>query len=282
MNWEGKKVLVTGCCGLIGKELTPLLEEKGAIVCGADLKHGEDLRYYDQCLEITKGMDFVFLLHGIKGNPKMTQEKPLDFFTPMIMANTNMLEACRINKVERVLYTSSIAVNNPQTDKYPAIAKLLGEQQIDAARIQYPEGTQYCVVRPSNVYGCFDNFGDPHAMVITSLIHKAAHNKLEIWGDGSQTRDFINAKDAARGMMQAMEEMPDYPVNLCGGVETSIREAAEIIAKEFNIPVSYVSNQGKVMGDNKRTMEINWNFKPEISIEEGIKEVVSHVRMQGI
>ena len=145
-------------------------------------------------------------------------------------------------------------------------------------RIQYPRGTEYCIVRPANVYGRFDNFDNPNAMVITSLISKASspnNNTFEIWGDGTQIRDFINAKDVARGMIQTMEEMPNQPVKLASGKGISILEIAKIIVQETGKGCVLT---GENVGDKKRVMDISKNpidFKPQIDIKEGIKEVCS-------
>jgi len=288
--FEGKKVLITGGMGMIGRELIYLLCELGAEVTAVDIKNppgmplgfrfiGADLRDFKNCMELCAGKDYVFHLAGIKGNPRKTENEPADFIVPMLQMNTNILEACARNEVKRVLYTSSIAVLNMGTDFYPAWAKLTGEHQIEAYRKQGFK-TKFCIVRPANVYGRFDNFENPNAMVITSLISKAfgRDSTLEVWGDGSQIRDFINAKDVARGMIKAMREMPDKPVNLCSGKGITIRKIAEIIAKECNKKLQFVTS--KYTGAKRRVMKPNWDFKPEIEIEEGIKEVIEWRKKQ--
>ena len=275
--FKDKKVLITGGLGMIGKELKILLEELGAKVFIADLKIGNDLTEYGACLQVCKDKDYVFHLAGVKGSPKLTNERPLDFFEPMIQFNTNMIKAARECEVKRFLYTSSIAVENLETDLYPAWAKLTGEHQIEASRIQYPEGTQYCIVRPANVYGRFDDFNNPNAMVITALIKKARNPNakyLEVWGSGTQVRDFINAKDCARGMIKALEEMPGT-VNLCSGVGVTIKEIAEIIAKLTNKQVKYDTT--KPRGAESRVMA-NPYIQPKINIVAGIKEIIEWIK----
>ncbi|MBI2632394.1 NAD-dependent epimerase/dehydratase family protein [Candidatus Pacearchaeota archaeon] len=278
--FKDKNVLVTGSEGMIGRELVEMLEARGARVKKADLRLGHDLIYFDKCLEICKGIEIVFHLAGIKGNPKMTAERPADFFVPMVQFNTNMLEAARLSGVKSFLYTSSIAVLNPETDEYPAWAKMTGEKQIEAYRIQYPDGMKCCIVRPANVYGRYDNFEAKHAMVITDLIRKAVTGKLEVWGDGSQVRDFVNAKDVALGMIIVMEKMPQEPINLGSGKEYSIKEIVEIIAKELSAEVTYDTT--KPSGGQKRVMDIskaqNLGFEPQISIEKGILEMVEYYK----
>ncbi len=279
MNWKDKKVLVTGSSGMIGKELVEQLIELGADIKKVDITIMDemDLRDCYCCLDICQDMDYVFHLAGIKGNPKMTNEKPVDFMGPMLQFDTNMILAAQEKGIKRFLYTSSIAVENPETDKFPAWAKQTAETLIEAMRIQYPDGTKYCIVRPANVYGKYDDFKRENLMVISDLIKKGlksnmhASSILQIWGSGKSERDFINAKDCARGMIQAMEQMPDFPVNLCSGEGIKIIDIAKIICKELNLDF-LTGNQD--FGAERRVMKINWDFKPEISIEEGIKEVI--------
>ena len=141
---------------MIGRELVEQLIELDADVWLVDNKLLDwmDLTEKEVCNRVCAyNIDYVFHLAGVKGNPKMTKEKPVDFMGPMLQFDTNMIIAAQEAGVKRFLYTSSIAVDNPETDKYPAWAKMTAEHLIEAMRIQYPKGTKYCIVRPSNVYG---------------------------------------------------------------------------------------------------------------------------------
>ena len=140
MDWKDKKVMVTGSEGLIGKELVRLLINLGAKVIEIDLKKGFDLTDKNMVDIIFDGYkpEYVFHLAGVKGNPKMTREKPVDFMQPMILFDTNCICAAQKHNAKRFLYTSSIAVEHPETDKYPAWAKMTGETLIEAMRMQYP------------------------------------------------------------------------------------------------------------------------------------------------
>ena len=277
------KIVVTGSKGLIARELIQLLVEKypdAHILC-ADIGNevSVDLRDGEMCEELCNGADWVFHLAGIKGSPKRTNEKPIDFMVPMLQFDTNMIASAQKCYVKKFLYTSSIAVLNPESDKYPAWAKQTSEKVIEAMGIQYPEGTEYCVVRPTNVYGRFDNFEAKDCMVVSDLCRKAkADGKLEVWGDGSQTRDFMNAKDCARAMILVMEKMPNKPINLGTGKMHSIKDVADIIQKELNIEVTY-DNSKKNMGAKNKGMDITelekLGFKPEVDLETGVKEVLN-------
>jgi len=269
--FKGKRVLITGGRGMIGKELNRMLLDLGAIVYIADLPE-IDLREYGDCEMYCRRIDYVFHLAGVKGSPRKTEKQPYDFMCPMLQFDTNMIRAAHEAKVKKFLYTSSIAVENLKTDFYPAWAKLTAEHLIGALRKQGTK-TEFCIVRPANVYGRYDK-PNPDSMVITSLISKATKQSFEVWGDGSQIRDFINAKDVARGMIQAMKQMPKKPVNLCSGKGISIRRVAEIISSVTGSKIEW--GNSKPPGAKRRVMKLNWNFKPKIKIEEGIKDVIDY------
>ena len=280
-----KNVLVTGGNGMIGKRLVELLKLKGANVKIADLPD-YDLRTRVDCAEACEGMDIVFHLAGIKGSPQSAKEQPSRYFVPMLQFNTNMMEAARKAGVEWYLYTSSVGVYEQaevlreddvwktfpsENDTFPAWAKRMGELQAQAYSIEYG-WDKVSIVRPANVYGIDDNFGE-HSMVIPSLIKKAQENDvLNVWGDGSPIRDLINSEDVARGMIHMVENKVTEPVNLASGTGVTIKEIAEIIANYFGRKIEWDTT--KPMGDMKRLMDTSraesYGFKPKTTLKDGI------------
>ena len=300
--FKNKKVLVTGGSGMIGRQLVDILLDKEAEVHVADLNeptnmskniqfHKVDLKEYSDCKKICKEKDFIFNLVGIKASPKICLERPASIMGPMLQFNTNMLEAAMQSNIGWYLYTSTVGVYQPaeilkeddvwstqpsKNDWYGGWAKRMGELQIHAYEKQ--NGSSNCsIVRPANVYGPYDNFDINNAMVIPSLIRKADENEeLNVWGDGSQIRDFIHAKDVARGMIFAVENKINLPINLGSGTGVSIKTMAEIIAKRFNKKVAWDTT--KTAGDAVRLFDISrvksYGFQLEVSIEDGINEVI--------
>jgi GDP-L-fucose synthase len=303
--FKGKKVLVTGGTGLIGRPLVEMLIERGASVRIASLDdpsraHPQaefmqvNLMYLDKCLGACEGMDYVFQLAGIKGSPAMTAKKPASFFVPTISFNTNMMEAARQCGVGKYLYTSTVGVYAPAevfyeddvwktfpspNDRFAGWAKRMGELQAEAYQIEYG-WKDIAIVRPANVYGPFDNFDPQNAMVIPSLVRRAmdGENPLVVWGDGSPVRDFIHARDVARGMMMVMEKGCGQPVNLGSGVGVTIRRIVEVIVGNLKAKPEVVWDTSKPSGDRKRLMDMSRarsiGFEPQISIEQGISEVM--------
>lgn len=304
--YKNKSVLVTGGTGLIGRPLVDMLIEQGANVTivslddpsrapqGVTFKRA-DLREFSNCLEICQGQDIVFQLAGVKGSPAMTAKRPASFFVPTITFSINMMEAARRAGVERFLFTSSVGVYSPAevfyeddvwktfpspNDRFAGWAKRMGELQAEAYKIEY-NWDKISIVRPANVYGPYDNFDPANAMVIPSLIRRALDGErpLTVWGDGSPIRDFIHARDVARGMMLAVEMGINEPINLGSGSGVTIRQIAEIVAANIpGGPIDIVWDTTKPSGDAKRLMDMtraeSYSFHPQISIEEGIKETI--------
>lgn len=270
-----KTILITGNKGLIGRELFLLLRNKGYKIKTADITDGYDLTDYQTCLDVMKNVDEVYSLVGIKGNPRMTKEKPVDFMGPMLRFDTNLILAANECKVKKFLYTSSIAVLNPEMDKYPAWAKKTAETLIEAMRIQYPNGTKYCIIRPANVFGRYDNFKKKELMVVSDLIRKSLKsNTIEVWGDGTQIRDFINSKDVARAMIQTMKVMPIEPINCGSGEGHSVNEIVQAIDEIYPLNIFY--KKDAPIGDKIRLMPTNLeiiNFKPTCNFKKEIQKI---------
>src|SRR3989338_1033351 len=250
---------------------------------------------FENCMKVCEGVDFVFHLAGIKGSPAMTSKKPASFFVPTITFNTNMMEAARQSGAGKYLFTSTIGFYSPsevfyeddvwktfpsENDKFAGWAKRMGELQAEAYKIEYG-WDKIAIVRPANVYGPYDNFDPANAMVIPSLIKRAldGENPFVVWGDGSAVRDFIHARDVARGMMLALEKGLGQPINLGSGEGVSIKKLVEIVVSNMKTKPEVVWDTSKPAGDKKRLMDITraktlLGFEPAVSIEDGIKEVM--------
>lgn len=299
-SFAGRNVLITGGTGLIGREIARLL-------CGADAnvqivsldrvevdpraKHiFGDLTDLSLCLDLTRDMDFVFHVAGIKGSIEVTKAKPASFFVPLLMFNTNVLEACRRNKVRKVVYTSSIGAyasaevfresenaDGPPMDMFPGWAKRMAELQIKAYQIQYGMDN-FAVVRPCNVYGPGDNFDPSNAMVIPSLMYRIyrKENPVVVWGDGSAVRDFAYSRDVAEGTILALYHGTGGSfVNLGSGHGYTIRELVQTL-HEF-LDFHYEFDATKPSGFSKRVMDISLarkliEYNPTTSLLDGLRE----------
>jgi GDP-L-fucose synthase len=288
--FKDKNILVTGGNGMIGHALVELLyDTTTANIMVADLPN-VDLRDRKDCKAVCEGQDIVFHLAGIKGSPQRCMESPASFSVPMIQFNANMVEAAYNAGVEWFLYTSSVGVYHPaevfveddvwktfpsENDWYAGWAKRIGEMNVDAYMKEY-NWNKCSIVRPANVYGPNDNFGQ-WSMVVPSLIKKAMENDvLEVWGDGSPIRDLIYAEDVARGMIHMVENKVTEPVNLGSGIGVTIKEVAEIIADYFGKEIKWDTT--KPMGDMKRLLSMDraktYGFTPTTDLKEGIIKTI--------
>lgn len=300
--FKNQKVLVTGGNGMIGRQLVSLLLERGAKVYVADLNKVDlpeevihmkiDLRQFNDCIDACEGMDYVFNLVGIKASPKVTLEQPFDIMGPMLQFNTNMIEAALTTpSVKWFLYTSTVGVYTPaeifyedavwdgfpsRNDWYGGWAKRMGELQCEAYEKQFGVG-KCSIIRPANVYGPYDNFDPKNSMVVPSLIRKAAENDIiEVWGDGSSIRDFVHAKDVARGMIFAVENKITKPLNIGSGSGVSIKQLAEIVAEYFNKEIKWLTD--KPSGDAKRIFNMerakSYGFENQVPLKEGVIDAI--------
>ena len=291
IDFKNKNILVTGGNGMIGQALVELLyDTTTSNIMVADLPN-VDLRDRKDCKAVCEGQDIVFHLAGIKGSPIRCMESPASFSVPMIQFNANMVEAAYNAGVEWFLYTSSVGVYHPtevfveddvwktfpsENDWYSGWAKRVGEMNVQAYTKEY-NWNKCSIVRPANVYGPNDNFGD-ESTVIASLIKKAFKNDvLEVWGDGSPIRDFIYSEDVARGMIHMVENEVTEPVNLASGTGVTIKDLAFIICEYFNVGLSF--DESKPNGDMKRILSTeraeSYGFKPQVSLDEGIHRTIN-------
>ena len=248
-SFVGKEVLVTGGTGLIGRQVVEILCDAGSNVKIVSLdqfvvdKRANhiigDLTDFSFCKDVINGSDFVFHLAGIKGSAKVSTTMPAAHFVPTLMFNTNVLEACRQNQVEKFVYTSSIgaysagevfresdySINSEPMD-LAGWAKRMAELQIQTYKTQYGLNN-FAVVRPCNIYGPGDNFDPENAMVVPTIMHQIYQKEdpVMVWGDGSAIRDFAFSRDVAKGVILALYHGTHGEfVNLgCGGDVVQIK-----------------------------------------------------------
>ena len=297
---RGRSAIVSGGTGLIGREICRLLADAGADVTSLSLDNLQpdsrvhyqigDLSQLDVCIEACRDKDFIFHVAGIKGSVTMVKQHPASFMVPLLMMNTNFLEAARRAEPKAAVFTSTIgcygaaeefveddfSLTDPPMDLYPGWAKRVAELQIDAYRIQYGL-EKFSVVRPANVYGPGDNFDPENAMVIPSLMSKVLNRDgpVEIWGDGSAERDFCFSEDVARGTILAcLKGDKGQFCNLGSGTSVSIRSLVETLQEV--VPFEAFFDETKPSGYPRRVMRIErarnvLGYKPMVSLKEGLQ-----------
>jgi GDP-L-fucose synthase len=158
---------------------------------------------------------------------------------------------------------------------------LVGAQ---AYREQY--GLKTIFLLPANLYGPRDTFHPTNAHVIPDLIRKMSEGRDEVvlWGDGSPTREFLYVEDAAEGLALAAERYDGpEPVNLGTGVETSIREVAELVAEQVGFEGEIVWDTSMPNGQPRRSLDASrarelFGFAARTPLRDGVARTVAWYR----
>jgi len=315
--YEGKHVLVTGGGGLVGSHLIgellahhaqvrtvlhsrPLQISSDRIECVKG-----DLTKLGDCIEAIGDANYVFHLAAFVGGVGRNKAHPAGMYTPNMLIQTNMLEAARLKDVKRYLYTSSVCLypghisllsedkaweGPPESTNAPyGWVKRMGELQCQAYAQEY--GMDIAIVRPTNAYGPYDNFDPENSHVIPGLVRKAVEkqNPYVVWGTGEVSRDFIHARDIARGMMLTLERYSVAdPLNLGTGHEIKIKDLAYLILKlSGNENVKVVFDEKRPLGQlgrktDPRKAREKIGFEAKITLEEGLRETIDWYRKNAV
>ncbi|MHB8164931.1 MAG: NAD-dependent epimerase/dehydratase family protein [Methanoregula sp.] len=310
--YRDENILVAGGTGTIGIPLVKFLIDSGAKVTVASLDRPgyarflfgdnitflhKDLTDFQNCLEVTKDKDYVFNLVGIKGSTGIGESKVASYFVPMIWFQTNLMEASFRNNVTRFLFVSSICgypqqsipkkedtmwEGRPlQNDRFPGLAKRIGEVQAETYLHEHGWDAVR-IVRPSNVYGPFDDFNPNTAQVIPALIARicSGQDPLTVWGDGSAVRDFIFSEEVAAKILQVMEKAPPCePINLGSGDGITIQSLVNTIIELTPKKPRIIWDILKPSGDPIRILSMNkakriMGFGQQIDIKTGLKKTI--------
>src|SRR5213594_3807762 len=262
---EMSRILVTGGGGFIGSHLAHYLHEKGDFVRVVDLKfNGNGLRPYcdeellldlrdpGNCLKATDGIDQVYNLAANMGGIGLITAVGAEVMRDNFLINVNMLEAARLNRTKRFLFSSSACVypdflqNSTnvsglrEADAYPAspdtfygCEKLSTEKMCEAYERDYR--VEMRVVRYHNIYGPNGTYKGGREKSPAALCRKVAEEtspgSVSIWGDGKQTRSYCYIDDAVDGTIRLMESECNEAINIGSDRIVTINEVTDIIIR---------------------------------------------------
>ena len=305
--WQSRRVCVTGGAGFLGKVVVRKLRERGVKDVFIPNIEDYDLVKLEDIDRMLKDADANMIIHlaaqvgGIGAN----REHPAEFFYNNLMMGVQLMHRAWETGVEKFVAIGTICAypkfspvpfNEANLwDGYPeetnapyGLAKKMLLVQAQSYRQQY--GYNAIFLLPVNLYGPGDNFNPKSSHVIPALIRKcieaneAGLEGIEVWGDGSPTREFLYVEDAAEGILLAAEKYngPD-PVNLGSGYEISIKTLVELIAKLTDYKGSLIWDKSKPNGQPRRALDTDrarnyFGFQAKMGFEEGLKNMIEWYR----
>jgi GDP-D-mannose 3', 5'-epimerase len=304
--------LVTGAGGFIGGHLTSSLLNDGHEVICADIKPLDkwfqifdsnknftlDLKDYNNCLEVTKGVDFVYNMACNMGGMGFIENNKTECMLSVLI-NTNLLRASLINRIKKYFFSSSACVYNidkqknnfieglREIDAYPAMPedgygweKLFSERMCKHFYEDYK--LEIRIARYHNVYGPIGTFDGGREKAPAALCRKLINAKnsgkkiIDVWGDGEQTRSFLFIDDCIKATKKLFESNYHEALNIGSEEQVSINQMLEIIEEiaNYSVEKNYQLNMPK--GVNGRSsnndlvkQKLAWNF--ETSLKLGLK-----------
>lgn len=314
MNWNGKKVLVTGGEGFIGSHLTERLVREGADVrvlalynpfgrygwldpevhTSVELLPG-DVRDAERVAGAVEGRDVVFHLAALIGIP-YSYVAPESYVQVNVQGTINVATACHRHDVSRLVHTSTsetygTAITAPISEEHPlqpqspySASKIGGDMM--ALSFHHAFELPVAVARPFNTYGPRQS---TRAVIptILSQLHKGA-KQIEL-GSTTPTRDFNYVEDTVAGFLAvaASDRAIGEVVNIGSGREISIGDLVQLLIEITGSPAEIVTDEARLrpagseverlLCDNSRAKE--WTgWQPEVSLEEGLRRTSDWVR----
>ncbi|MBZ0156987.1 MAG: NAD-dependent epimerase/dehydratase family protein [Alphaproteobacteria bacterium] len=314
--FKGKNVLVAGGTGFVGANLInrmlslganvrATLHRRDAVIADSRIEYVKaDLLAMDDCRRVVQDMDYVFLCAANTSGAAVIASTPLVHVTPNIIMNSQMLEAAWFAKVKKFVWLSSNAAYPPSGDRpvreeemfdgdpydiYFGVAWMKRYTEI-LCRLyseKLKERMATVVVRPSNIYGPYDDFDFATSHMMSATIRKVVERQkpIKVWGTGDDIRDLIYIDDFIDALVLAAEKIGTFdPVNIGYGKGYSIKEILQIClevdgyddavveydsSKPSMIPVRLISTE---------KAESVLGFKARTDLREGIRKTMEWYR----
>lgn len=299
---KSAKVFVAGHRGMVGSAIVRELQRQG--FSSLVLRTHAELDLCNQAAVeaffAVERPDYVFLAAAKVGGILANDTLRGQFIYENLMIQNNVIHQSHVHGVKKLLFLGSSCIypkHAPQpmsehalltgllepTNEPYAIAKIAGIKLCDAYRSQY--GSHFIAAMPTNLYGPNDNYDLHGSHVLPAMIRKFWEAKeanaptVTLWGDGSPRREFMHVDDLAAACVQLMEAF-DEPgfVNLGTGVDVTIKELAETVAKAVGFGGELVWDTSKPNGTPRKWLNVDkmhgLGIRHRISLEEGIAATV--------
>jgi GDP-L-fucose synthase len=303
MNWPKERVVVTGGAGFLGSYVIEALRQKECREIFVPRSKDYDLVDMAAVKRLYADARPTLVLHlaarvgGIGAN----RRNPGKFFYDNLMMGVQLIEVGRQVGLRKLVALGTICAypkfcpvpfreddiwnGYPEETNAPyGLAKKMLLVQSQSYREQY--GFDSVVLFPVNLYGPRDNFDLETSHVIPALIRKCVEarergeRRLVVWGDGSPSREFLHARDAAEAIVAAAEGYDKSdPVNVGAGFEIKIRDLVPLVAKLCRFEGEVAWDTTKPNGQPRRMLDTSralreFGWKARIPFEEGLRETV--------
>jgi len=315
MFFSGKRVLVTGGSGFVGTHFVQALLEQGArirvpihrrpMIIGDDRIElvQADLTRLEDCRAACEGIQYVIHAAGAVAAAGITATNPMAAMTTNLVLTAYTLQAAWDSGVERYLVFGS-STGYPVTS-YPVKEEEMWSGPTHSSYFGYGWMRRYlerisefaaskskigiALVRPTAVYGRYDNFDPVTSHVIPALVRRAVagENPFEVWGTGSEVRDFLHVTDLVRGCLLVLEKHAVCdPVNIGYGKTVTIKDVVgAILEAAGHDAAQVVFNSSKPTAIPVRMVDTSkakrlLGFEPSVSLEQGLADTVRWYREQ--
>ena len=286
-----KKILITGSHGFVGRYFVNYFGSNGFNSLDlVDLKNNRECRAFFK--ETETQYDLVIHLAAIVGGRESIEGRPLAV-ADNLSIDSEFFQWCLKTKPHKIVYFSSSAAYPTYLQEYETTR--LKESDIDLKSISNPDHTygwskltgEYLaqfvpnvhIFRPFSGYGMDQDLTYPFPMYVKRAFEK--NDPFEVWGPGTQTRDFIHMRDVVNAVMTAVDQGITGPINLGTGIATSFLQLAQMCMDEVGYKGEIKTRPDKPVGcmhrvsDNTKLLEF---YTPKITLEEGIREAVDWLR----
>jgi GDP-L-fucose synthase len=305
--WQNKRICVTGGAGFLGSFVLEGLKRRGATNVFVPKIEEYDLVNIQDILRMLDASqpDIIIHLAALAGGIGANRARPADFFYINLMMGVQLMHeawkygvgkfvaigtVCAYPKYTPVPFKEeNLWGGYPEETNAPyGLAKKMLLVQAQAYREQY--GFDAIFLLPVNLYGPHDNFNLETSHVIPALVRKCIEaqergdKEVVLWGDGSPTREFLFAGDAADGILTAAEfyDSPE-PVNIGSGQEISIKDLSELIARLTGFEGKLVWDTTKPNGQPRRALDTSraaeyFSWRAHTPFEDGLRQTIAWYR----